>query len=339
MRDVLRIDVSWNTLWRIVIFGLVVTAMFLARDVIGILFASIVISLGLDPIVSFLEKRKINRILGTLLVFLGSFFVIAVVGYFVVPVFVIEASAFLKQFHDFISAIFGIGLPGTIVEALTFGRDRILDLLMSADISVPDAMKNFFSSAVFFFGTVLTTFYLSVEKNGTEHLLRVILPDQYEKPVLQIFGRFKIKIRRWMAAQLSLSVLIGIIVGVGLWLLGIRYSFMLGVIAAVLELVPVIGPIVVGIITFMIALSDSFLLGIYSVLFFFIVQQLENHLLVPVIMGRSMKVHPVVVLMALLAGGNIAGILGIILAVPIAVIAQETFEYIAERKVGKDRLI
>ncbi len=339
MKDVLRIDISWHTLWKIVVFGLAVAAMFLAREVVGILFASIVISLGLDPIVSFLEGKKVNRILGTLIVFLGSFFVIAVVGYFVIPVFVIEASAFLKQFHDFMSAIFGIGFPETIVETLIFGRDRILDLLVNADISVADTVKRFFSSAIFFAGTVLTTFYLSVEKNGTERLLRVVLPDQYEKPVLQVFGRFKMKIRRWMAAQLSLSILIGVIVGVGLWFLGVRYSFVLGVIAAVLELVPVIGPIVVGLIAFMIAVSDSFLLGIYAILFFFIVQQLENHLLIPVIMGRSMKVHPVVVLAALLAGGKIAGILGVILAVPIAVIAQEIFEYIAERKDGRNQLV
>jgi predicted PurR-regulated permease PerM len=187
--------------------------------------------------------------------------------------------------------------------------------------------------------TILTTFYLSVEKNGTERLLRVLLPDRYEGPVLKVFERFKTKIRRWMAAQLSLSILIGIIVGVGLWLLGVRHSFVLGVIAAIFEVVPIIGPIIVGILAFFMAISDSFLLGIYAIVFFFLVQQIENHLLLPIIMGKSMKVHPVVVIMSLLAGGKIAGLLGIILAVPIAVIVQEIFDYLAEKKDQRTYLV
>lgn len=339
MKDVFHLDISWHTLWKIVVFGLIVSAIFLSREVFGILFASIVISLGLDPIVSFLEEKKINRILGTLFVFLGGFLLIGIVGYFVIPIFIVEASAFLRQFHNFMSAIFGIGFPETIVDTLIFSRDRLFEFLSTADISVAQTIRRFFSSAIFFAATVLTTFYLSIEKNGTERLLRVVLPDQYEKPVLEVFRRFKMKIRRWMAAQLSLSLLIGVVVGVGLWFLGVRYSFVLGVLAAILELVPVIGPIIVGLIAFVIAVSDSFLLGIYAILFFFVVQQLENHLLIPIIMGRSMKVHPVVVLMALLAGGKIAGFLGIILAVPIAVIAQEIFDYVAEKKDKKMQLM
>jgi predicted PurR-regulated permease PerM len=95
----------------------------------------------------------------------------------------------------------------------------------------------------------------------------------------------------------------------------------------------------VGIIAFLVAVSDSALLGVYALLFCFIVQQLENNILVPLIMGKSMKVHPVVVLMALLAGGKLAGFVGIALAVPIAVIAQEIFDYLAEAKDRRTYLV
>lgn len=140
-----------------------------------------------------------------------------------------------------------------------------------------------------------------------------------------------------MAAQASLSAVVGLLVWLGLWAIGVRYAFVIGMLAAVLEIVPVIGPVMVGVVAFLVAVSDSMMLGVYSVAFFFGVQQLENHILLPLIMGKGMKVHPVVVLMALLAGGKIAGFVGILLAVPIAVIIQEIFGYIAEKKNERTR--
>ena len=102
--------------------------------------------------------------------------------------------------------------------------------------------------------------------------------------------------------------------------------------AAVFEIVPIIGPVLAGVTAFLVAVSDSFTLGVYTVLFFVIVQQLENHILIPIIIGKTMRVHPVIVLISLLAGGKIAGFVGIVLAVPIAVMLQEIFAYLAERK-------
>ena len=99
-----------------------------------------------------------------------------------------------------------------------------------------------------------------------------------------------------------------------------------------------IGPIITGVAAFVIAVSDSFSLGLYAVIFFMVVQQVENHLLLPLVMGKSMKVHPVVVIIALLAGGEIAGLIGVVLAVPIAVLAQESFNYLSEAKNAKPAL-
>jgi predicted PurR-regulated permease PerM len=141
-----------------------------------------------------------------------------------------------------------------------------------------------------------------------------------------------VKIRKWFGAQLLLSVVVGVLVAAGLWFLGVRYAILLGILAMILELVPVIGPVIVGVIAFLVAVSDSFVLGLYALVFFVAVQQFENHILIPMIIGKTMNVHPVVVVTSLLAGGKIAGFIGILLAVPIAVMAQETFDYLAEKK-------
>jgi predicted PurR-regulated permease PerM len=130
----------------------------------------------------------------------------------------------------------------------------------------------------------------------------------------------------------------GVMVWFGLWLLGVQYPLVLGILAAAFELVPVIGPILTGVVGFLIAVSDSFSLGLYAVLFFFIVQQLENHIFVPLVMGKVMDVHPVIVVVALLVGGEVAGLIGFILAVPVAVLAQEFLNYLADQKSNRPTL-
>lgn len=336
-RNATKIEISWHTLWKLFVFALVVVAIYLARDVIGVLFVSIVISLALDPLVTFLEERKIKRLLGTAIVFAAGAAVIGLAVYFFVPVLTIEASNFLKHLHEITYALFGIGLPNNLVDALILGREKIFDFLASSSSSVTGVLTSLLSTGVFVVATILISFYLCVEKDGTDRFLKVLLPDVYEKPILKVFNRFKVKIRKWFSAQLLLSLIIGVVVATGLWLLGVRYSVLLGLIAMIFEVVPVIGPLIVGAIAFLVAVSDSFALGIYTLVFFVIVQQFENHILTPAIIGKTMKVHPVVVIFSLLAGGKIAGFVGVLLAVPLAVMAQEVFNYLAEEKGNRQK--
>jgi predicted PurR-regulated permease PerM len=332
MKETTKIEVSWHTLLKIFVFLLIILAAYLGRTALGIFFTAIVLSLGIDPIISFLEKRGVKRLLSVIIVFLSTIIIIAGGIYFMIPVISIEATGLLTQVHDVVYSIFGVGLPDNLLDTFTLGREKLFDFLSSQNISVGDTLKNFFNTGISIVSVILICFYLSIEKDGPERLLRVILPDIYEGPVLRVFHRFSEKIRKWFSTQITLSFIVGLIVGVGLWIMGVKYAVVLGILAAIFELVPVIGPLLIGFVAFVVAISDSFMLGIYAVVFFFLVQQFENQILVPIVVGKTMKVHPVVVIMALLTGGEIAGFVGIVLAVPIAVIAQEIFNYLSEQK-------
>ncbi|MEK9194508.1 MAG: AI-2E family transporter [Patescibacteria group bacterium] len=335
MDNKVSFDVSWQTLWRIFVFALGIVVLYFAREAVSVFLAAIVIALGLDPIVSFLEERRVSRLLGTLAIFLTGLLILSAVVYFVVPVLIVEAGSFLEEFNKIISVIFGVGLPKTVIQNLGANLDKALNYLNAANISVTGAISTIVSKAVLVLATLLISFYLSAEKDGPERLLRLILPNTYEKSILTVFNRFKIKIRRWFGAQLALSLLMGALVSVGLWLLGVRYFLVLGLLAAVFEIVPIIGPVLSGAVIFLVAIGDSLSLGLYSLLFAFLLQQFENHILIPVVMGRAMRVHPVIVIVSLLAGTEVAGFVGILLSVPIAVIAQETLSYLVEKKSQK----
>lgn len=334
-----RFDVTWATLWRIALFVGIVYLMVLGREVVGVFVIAMVVALGLDPFVSAMERAKIPRLLGTSFVFLAAILVLGAAVYLVVPIVVGELVSFMTHFSESIREIFNIGLPGGFIENIRENLERGLTFLSSSDFSVTGAIGSVFHRFVLVIATIVIAFYLTVEERGAERFLKVIIPDVYERSVLSVFSRFREKIRNWFSAQLALSLAVGVVVAVGLWLLGVRYYLAIGLLAAIFEIVPIIGPIITGAVGFLVAIGDSWSLGLYTLVFFFLVQQFENHILAPVVMGRVVKVHPVMVVMALLVGGTVAGFPGILLSVPIAVLAQEMFNYLAEQKRDRRGLV
>lgn len=325
------LDVKWATLWRLFAFGVLILVFYLTRDVLGALFAGMVISLGLEPLINFLHERRIPRLLGTITVFLGFLLIFGFTFYFIMPVFLEEAGKFIDEFNQLLSVLFGFRISEFNFANLTSGFEKIVGTLKSSNFSIgglSTAVKNI----VLFLLAIIVTFRFMLEKDGIEKFLRAILPDAYENSILRIFHRFKIKIRRWLIAQLALSLIVGLLIGVGLWLLGVKYALILGFLAALFEIMPIIGPVFVGAIAFLVAIPESMTLGLYVILLFILVNQIESHVLTPLIVGRTMSVNPIIVMVALVGGAEVAGFLGVVLAVPIAVIIQEIFFYLAEQK-------
>ncbi len=324
-----KIEISWTSFWRLFIFCALAALIYFAWDSFSVLLVGVMVSLGVEPLVSFLaEKLKLGRVLGAILVVLVLVLIFAGAVYMVMPIIFSELNGFLSHFTQSISSIFNIILPGMDVKNL--GLDQFVNFVAGA--SVPETISKIFSSIILIFSAIIITLYLSIEKEGAEKMVRVILPDSYERHVLAIFSAFEIKMRRWLGAQLIISLSIGLIVGLGMWLIGVRYALILGILAAIFEVVPIIGPVMTGLVAFLVAISDSTILAIYAVLFFFVIQQFESYILIPLVMGKSMRVHPVVAVVSILAGAQIAGFVGIVLGVPIAVLVQEIFNYLAERK-------
>jgi len=332
------INISWSTFWRLLFFVLIVVILYLAREAIAVLLVSTVISLGLEPVVGFFEKKRIPRLVGIILVFLFVFLILVLTFYLLIPIVIHEIGGFFEEISQIIFSIFGLNVSKISFENFKGGLVKALEFIQNNDISISNFLSSAFNKLVLVVATILVTFYLLAERDGVERFLKVILPDTYERLILTIFGKFKVKIRRWLLAQLLLSAVVGILTGFGAWLLGIKYPVVIGLLAAIFEIVPVIGPVFVGIIAFFIAISDSLLLGIYAVAFFTLIQQFESHVLTPIVVGKAMKIHPVLVIISLIAGAHIAGFVGVLLAVPIAVALQEIMEYLAESKSYRSRL-
>lgn len=143
-----------------------------------------------------------------------------------------------------------------------------------------------------------------------------------EKKVLVIISKLEKGLGRWVRGQLSLSFIVGTMTFVGLQLLGIPYALPLALVAGILEIVPIIGPIISAVPAILVGFTISPFIGIATAAMFIVVQQLENHLIVPMIMSKVIGLQPPVIIVSLLIGAKLAGIGGAFLAPPILIILK-----------------
>ncbi len=303
--------------------ALLVTVLFIARNILISLFLAIVISSALDPIVTWLEKRRIPRLLGTLAIYIVLIFVLALLAYAVIPMALSEFNTFLGSLSKYSGTLFDFIDTSGFIESVNQALGKITNLLLSGSTSVLEIGSKFLGGLTATISVFVLSFYLTVGKDGVEKFFVTILPSIYESKVIDLYRRIKRKIGNWLAGQVVLSLAVGLLVFVGLTILGVRYSLILGILAGIFELVPYVGPIFSGSLAVLVALGDSAPLAFYALILFIIIQQLENHLLVPAVNNLTTALPPVVILIALLIGAEVFGIIGLILAVPGAVLFQE----------------
>lgn len=307
----------------------------LAKEAAIILFLALVISSALDAPVSYLESKKIPRILGTLFIFLAVLIILTLALYTIVPIAFLEFKALLGGLDKLEIPALGDFSASQLLDRFEKTIGDFAETLLAGGASFLDIVASVFGGVIFVITTLVLSFYLTVSRSGVEDFLRAILPTVHEERVVSIYLRARRKLGLWLQGQIILSLAVGLFTALGLWILGVKYSLLLGVLAGILEVVPFVGPIFSGVLAFIIAATTSLKLGIYVIILFVIIQQLESHLLVPLVMRTRVGLHPVTVVVALLAGAQIAGFIGVILAVPAAVVLQEFIEDWSVRKRAK----
>lgn len=314
-----------------------VAALFLAKEVLIILFLAIVISSALDSPVDYLERKKIPRILGTLLIFIATLIILAFLLYALIPVAISEFQILLTNIGELKMPVLG-SLDISQFKEINKYLESLVNALFSGGASLINIIFSVFGGFALTAATLVLSFYLTINQGGVEKFLRVVLPITRENYVIEIYHRARKKLGLWFQGQLLLMLIVGSAVSLGLWILGVKYSLILGILAGVLEIVPMVGPIFAGAIAFLMAISESWTLGFYVIILFLVIQQLENNILIPIVMKKTVGISPVVVVVALLAGSQIAGFIGMILAVPTAVVIQEIIADWERRKLKTQHL-
>ena len=175
--------------------------------------------------------------------------------------------------------------------------------------------------------------FLSLEDKGIERAISIFFPKKYEAFALDLWAKSQKKVSAWFASRLFASIFVAIASYVVLLLFNAKYPFSLGLISGILNFIPIVGPLIAGGLVAMIVALDSAMKAVFVILAFVLIQQIEGNILTPLLTRKLIGLSPVVVLIALAIGAELWGIVGAILAIPIAGILFEFLrDFLKKRK-------
>jgi predicted PurR-regulated permease PerM len=326
MADLQKIDISSRTILRVVIILAAAWFIYVIRDVLMMLFAAIIIAAAIEPVADRLQRRRIPRAVTVLGVYVVFLLIFSAVVTLLIPPLTAQVRQLAESLPHLVQLLKDWRLLSPAIGdavAVQSIQDLLLrfgENLTNVGVSVVEQTRNIFSGVFSTLFVFILAFYLVIENDALLKILRLIIPREHFPYVERTVNRIQRGLGRWLLAQLALAVVVGVVVGLGLWLIGVKYALLLGLLAGLFEIIPVIGPIMAAIPGVVVALSQSVVIGVIAIAFYVLVQQLENHLLVPNIMRRAAGLNPLVTLVAILLGARLAGVVGIMLAVPVAII-------------------
>ncbi|MAZ67442.1 hypothetical protein CL652_01580 [bacterium] len=328
--------ITTGTIIRAILFVGLAALVWYLRELALIVLTSIVIASAIEPAAKGLIRYKIPRVLAVVVVYLLFFAMVFSIVFFLLPPVLDETSLLLATLPTYLETIGATDAltqdaileTRSLINGVSFGdTTQNLDTFLSTlSGNFLAAMSMIFGGALSFVFIVVFSFYFAVNERGIEEFLRVVTPLKHENYVLDLWRRAQLKIGLWMQGQFLLAILIGVLTYLGLSILGIQYALVLAVIAGIMELIPVFGPILAAVPAVAIAFANGGLaIALVVVALYLIIQQFENHLIYPLVVTKVVGVPPILVILALLIGAKVAGILGILLSVPVAAALQELF--------------
>ncbi|MBU1953477.1 AI-2E family transporter [Patescibacteria group bacterium] len=293
-----------------------------------IFFISFLFAGALDPVIDKMEEWKLPRPLSMLFVYVLLFIFM---GFFVTQVVTLLADQVIgiaQSVGHFVSDGGNAWLAN-----LPFGRQLqpyFEQFAATVDVQAAAAqLQNAFqilstqlvslSFGLFNFLIVLVlTFFMVVEEKSIEGFFQAIFPARYGEYISTRMVAVKDQIGLWLRGQLLLSIIAGVISYIVLAPMGVNYALTLAFIAGIAMVVPVVGRFFAWVVTFPIVFNQSPSLALWMSIFYLIIQQFENNLIVPYVMNKAVGLNPIVIIFALMVGGQYLGVLGFILAIPIA---------------------
>lgn len=303
------------------------------RDVFAILLAAVLLAALIEPFADWLHRHRLPRGASVIVVIIGFGLITGSILVVLVPLIIEEVTELLSNstltydslvqsvthFRD-LSNQYGLG------ENFRATVDSLQQGLTSSITSLFSTFRSTVGSLIGLLIVLVLAFYLVVEEHASRKFFTSVVPIEYQPYAFSLFAKIQKKLGAWLRGQLILGLIVGVMVYIGLSLLGVEYALLLAVLAGLFEIVPYLGPILAAVPSVLIGFTDSLFKGLLVILLYVVIQQIENHLLVPKVMQKVTGLNPVVSVIALLVGVKLGGFIGVLLAIPVAVIAMVVIE-------------
>ncbi len=314
------ININALSVIKIIMIFILFYVLFLIKDVLALLFIALILASAIDPIVDWLQERKVPRGIGVIFIYFVLLLSVVTVVTLIIP----PIAEQIRDLSDNLPAI-----TEKLTDTLNVVREFFAKLGLASDAGgdiakiksnlggVFSTVRGIIGSVMSFFIVFVITFYMVVEEKAMKKIVWSIAPPKYHVYIMGLINRMQKKIGLWLRGQLILSFIIFLLTFLVLSILGVKYALVLALIAGLTEFVPYFGPILASIPAIFLALTQSWMLGLIVAIMYYVIQWTENNIIVPKLMQKVVGLNPIVIIAALLIGLKIGGLPGIILSIPV----------------------
>lgn len=334
----------YRILAALLVFAAIIWIYLKAEIIFIYLIIAAIIAYLLNPFVDFLQKAKIHRGLAILIVYCELFLILGILGFLFLPTLILEvkeAAGNLPAHFDNLKN-YSLGLVEKYPKNYYLNQFK----LQLKELQEMPFLANFFLNTQKFalkilawtgqilfglFITLIIAFYLLLDAKKLKKWFLKFLPHSYRADAEIILGRINEKLALYVQVQFLICLLVAGWNILILMILGINYAFVIGLLVGLASIVPVLGSIFGVAVNLFFGLLNSFWKALGAIAGYLFIQALTDHIIYPQLIGRSVKIHPLLVLLAVLIGAKIFGPVGILIAVPILVVAGEFFIFLREK--------
>lgn len=324
------LDKQWPMLAALGVFG--IFAVWKLSFVLIILFVSFLLTLILLPFTRLLKRIKIPALFAVFIPIVIFLLIIFGLGFLVAPAVkeqLVQLSTDLPRAVNTLPFASELQLNGSSIrEFLTEQRGGLGRTVLGIGQTIAHVLFGLVTVIV------ITVYWLS-DYQRIKKTIFSFVPKPERHRAHDIWERLELKLGKWFLGQIMVSTAVGLMVWLAASLLGLPYAATLGVLAALLEILPTLGPILASVPAILLGADESFEKAIAVTIVYILVQQIESHLITPQVMGRTVKLHPIAIIVSFLVGSVLLGILGALLAVPIAIAFSSIVDSFRETPQGK----
>lgn len=319
----------------------------LTKTVLAPFFLAFGLAYLLNPVVEVLEKRGIGRKWAIAMVFVGILLVLGATFFLMLPKLYMELAKLAislpmtmqtldQSIQDFRANFRSSGLPSQVALVIDENLARVeIYMVERLRAFLQTLPKMLASLSLLILSPVLAIYFLADWKRLNKGFLRLV-PQKWRVEWQRLLQDINHVIRRFIRGDLIVAVIVGILTGIGVKLLGMEYALLIGIICGVFDLIPYFGPVIGAVPSIILGLTHSPMMGLKIAIVILVVQQIESDIISPKLMGDSVGLHPLLIVFALLAGGELAGFWGMLFSVPIAAVLRVILRHIYFRLVCPD---
>ncbi len=301
------------------------------------LFIGVIISWVLRPLVTFLQKRGINKKIGTILIYVMFLGVIYYIFTVLFPILINQMGDFTKTLPSILEQV-TIWLNGVLnvfkdmefidINTIKYGVvDYITYMISSLSTDIPNIIINLLSTFGIIALGLMIGFYLLISEGNIIKPKLSMLPLKFRQETIDYFDEVNDFLFNYLKGVMFICAAVFLFSSLGFYIIGVDSALLLGLICGVTNVIPYAGPFIGGSVAVVVAFTNSYSLGITTIVLIVIVQTLESMILQPLVMSKTMKLRPVTILIGLLIFGYFFGIIGMIFATPTIAVLKTTFTH------------